>query len=181
MLYPREMWKVHLDPRLSECNQLLDAQQPEDNDKPLTVTPPFLSLICYFSKRLTACGLIAAISLHRVPYLIINTRSSTVMDLSNQFLPFYSRCHHHISALHCHNLLCHNTGFTLINPENAIRLIFIKCNSGHVTYLLKNFQQFLNALRTKSICLSLEFSVPVLTVSLGSLFSSLVIDSYFYP
>lgn len=67
------------------------------------------------------------------------------MDLLNQFIPFYSLCQHHISDLHYHNLFCHNTDFTLINPENAIRLIFIKRNSGHVTHLLKNFQQLTNA------------------------------------
>lgn len=67
------------------------------------------------------------------------------MDLLNQFTPFCSLPQRHISDLHYHNLLCHNTDFMLINPENAIGLIFIKRNSWHVTHLLKNFQQLTNA------------------------------------
>lgn len=109
------------------------------------------SSILDFSSRLKASGVISDIFLLQVPYLIIKSHSSTVMDLSNQFLPFYSHCHHHISDLPYYNLLSHNTGFTLINPENAIRLIFIKCNSGHVTHLLKNFQQLPSA-REQSLC-----------------------------
>lgn len=48
------------------------------------------------------------------------------MDLLNQFTPFCSLPQRHISDLHYHNLLCLNTDFMLINPENAIGLIFIK-------------------------------------------------------
>lgn len=98
------------------------------------------SSILDFSSKLKVSGVISDVSPLQASYLIITSCSSTVMDLPNQFLPFYFHCHHHISDLHHHNLFCHNTGFTLINPENAIRLIFIKRNSRHVTHLLKIFQ-----------------------------------------
>lgn len=113
-----------------------------------------------FSSSLKVSGVITDVSLLQVTYLIIKSCSSTVMDLSDQFLPFYSHCHHHISDLHYHNLFCHNTGFTLINPENAIRLIFIKRNSGHVTHLFRQSQQLPDAQRVKSILLSSEFKEP---------------------
>lgn len=112
-----------------------------------------------FSSRLKGSGVISDISPLQVPYLTIKSCSSTVMDLSNQFLPFCSHCHYHISDLHYHSLFCHNTGFMLISPENAIRLIFINCNSRHVTHLLRNVQQLHNAKSIKSMHVSLEFKM----------------------
>lgn len=138
---------MDLDPRFSEYNRLHDSPHPGNNNKPLTGHS--FSSILDFSSRLKVSGGISDASPLWVPYLIIKSRSSTVMNLSNQFLPFYSHCHHHISDLHYHNLFCHNTGFTLINPENAIRLIFIKRNSRHVTHLLKIFNSFLQCLQNK--------------------------------
>jgi hypothetical protein len=136
--YAQQMWNMNLDPRFLECNRLHDSQHSGDNNKPLTVRTFFLFHTWFPIQAQSVWTHLWHLPTSG-PYLIIRSRSSTVMDLSNQFLPFCSHCHHHISDLHYHNLFCHNTGFTLINPENAIRLIFINCNSGHVTHLLKNF------------------------------------------
>lgn len=151
---------MDLDPRFLECSWLYNSQDPGDNSKPLT--GHFFS---FHTWSLKVSRVISDVSLLQVPYLIIKSRSPTVMDLSNQFLPFYSHCHHHISDLHYHNLFCHNTGFMIISPENAIRLVFIKLNSGHVIHLLKNFEQLPNAQRIKCILLNLECEVsPVLSL-----------------
>lgn len=163
---------MDLDPRFSEYNRLHDSPHPGNNNKPLTGHS--FSSILDFSSRPKVSVVISDVSPLQVPYLIIKSRSSTVMDLPNQFLPFYSHCHHHISDLYYHNLFCHNTGFTLINPENAIRLIFIKRNSRHVTHLLKNFQQ-LPPMPTelKSMLLSLEFKTfPCIIIIVDCLVSS---------
>lgn len=163
------MWYMDLDPWfLNAIDYMIHSIQEIiiNQWQGILSLPYLISLL-----RLKVSRVISDVSLLQVPYLIIKSRSTIVMDLSNQFLPFYSHCHHHISDLHYHNLFCHNTGFMLINPENAIRLIFIKRNSGHVTHLLKNFQQLPNASRINPVLLSLKFQVfPIL---------KLLVDVYF--
>lgn len=175
--YAQWMWNMDLDPRFSEYNRLHDSPHPGNNNKPLTGHS--FSSILDFSSRLKVSGGISDASPLWVPYLIIKSRSSTVMNLSNQFLPFYSHCHHHISDLHYHNLFCHNTGFMLINPENAIRLIFIKRNSRHVTHLLKIFNSFLQCLQNKVYTSWFRIqSVPCIIIIAGSLVSSQVVGPF---